>query len=317
MDYSRIYNSLISYRISNPLKKSNDLYTEVHHIVPKCLGGSDNHDNLIRLTIREHFLAHRFLSKMYPDITGLSLAVYLMIGGSGHRNNLRVVTSRESARLRKMAIEAHKQWWDDNPEYKRKMSSMMSSLNKERWAEDIYREDMSHRLKMKWEEPEFRKLITKSLSDLAKRRWLDQKYRDEFSSKIKAKWQDPKFREEGFLRMSSKAIKQWEDPDFRKYMSEKVSKTFLSKFLPDSYKTDDPKHKLWELADVLYVHSSGGYLSITLPILLRFGITNIASSYANPLLQRFRNGWIPLEDARWIEYVDKRLKLLSQRTFEV
>ena len=40
-------------------------YTELHHILPKCLGGNDSEDNLVKLTLREHYIAHLLLSKMY------------------------------------------------------------------------------------------------------------------------------------------------------------------------------------------------------------------------------------------------------------
>lgn len=39
----------------------------MHHIVPKCLGGSDEPSNLVVLSGREHFLAHYLLTKIYPD----------------------------------------------------------------------------------------------------------------------------------------------------------------------------------------------------------------------------------------------------------
>lgn len=38
-------------------------YTEKHHIIPKCLGGSNNEDNLVRLTAKEHFMVHMLLCK--------------------------------------------------------------------------------------------------------------------------------------------------------------------------------------------------------------------------------------------------------------
>lgn len=38
-------------------------YTEKHHILPKCLGGSNNEDNLVRLTAKEHFIVHMLLCK--------------------------------------------------------------------------------------------------------------------------------------------------------------------------------------------------------------------------------------------------------------
>ena len=41
-----------------------DSYTESHHIVPRSLGGSDDADNLVNLTAREHFICHWLLVKM-------------------------------------------------------------------------------------------------------------------------------------------------------------------------------------------------------------------------------------------------------------
>lgn len=35
-----------------------------HHIIPKCMGGSNHADNLVNLTAREHFICHRLLIKM-------------------------------------------------------------------------------------------------------------------------------------------------------------------------------------------------------------------------------------------------------------
>ena len=62
MNYKKIYDSIIEKRkIEDPTG-----YTEVHHIVPKSLGGSDEQENLIRLSSREHFICHYLLVKMYP-----------------------------------------------------------------------------------------------------------------------------------------------------------------------------------------------------------------------------------------------------------
>lgn len=38
-------------------------YKETHHILPKSLGGSNELDNLVELTAREHFLVHLLLCK--------------------------------------------------------------------------------------------------------------------------------------------------------------------------------------------------------------------------------------------------------------
>ena len=37
----------------------------MHHIVPRCYGGKDDASNLIRLTARQHFVAHHMLWKAY------------------------------------------------------------------------------------------------------------------------------------------------------------------------------------------------------------------------------------------------------------
>jgi len=39
----------------------------LHHIIPKYMGGTDEPDNLIELTIEDHAIAHRHLWKMYGN----------------------------------------------------------------------------------------------------------------------------------------------------------------------------------------------------------------------------------------------------------
>ncbi len=39
-------------------------YTERHHVIPQSLGGSDDKENLVDLTAREHFICHWLLVKM-------------------------------------------------------------------------------------------------------------------------------------------------------------------------------------------------------------------------------------------------------------
>jgi hypothetical protein len=56
------YNQLVNRSLIRVL--SHDIYTEKHHIIPRCLGGSDEPNNLVNLTAREHFIAHWLLTKM-------------------------------------------------------------------------------------------------------------------------------------------------------------------------------------------------------------------------------------------------------------
>ena len=62
MNYSKIYEDLMLDASCNPKQ---DDYKESHHIVPKCMGGDDSKENLIKLTARQHYLAHWLLYKIY------------------------------------------------------------------------------------------------------------------------------------------------------------------------------------------------------------------------------------------------------------
>jgi uncharacterized protein YlaI len=46
-------------------KKFDGEYFELHHIIPKSLGGSNKKSNLVLLTAKEHFIAHLLLFKMH------------------------------------------------------------------------------------------------------------------------------------------------------------------------------------------------------------------------------------------------------------
>jgi len=74
MNYELQYSKLIKRAKTRKL----DCYKEVHHIIPRCLGGGDYKDNLVELTAREHFIAHILLLKIYPSEHGLIKAVGMM-----------------------------------------------------------------------------------------------------------------------------------------------------------------------------------------------------------------------------------------------
>lgn len=66
MNYEKIYENLINSRKNlnrKRFKRSNSsfVYYENHHIVPKCFGGTNEKENLVLLTAREHFVAHLLL----------------------------------------------------------------------------------------------------------------------------------------------------------------------------------------------------------------------------------------------------------------
>lgn len=62
--YTKWYNAIIASALA---RKDIDLYFEKHHILPKCLGGSDDKTNLVKLTLKEHFICHLLLIRMVDD----------------------------------------------------------------------------------------------------------------------------------------------------------------------------------------------------------------------------------------------------------
>lgn len=93
MNYSKIYNNIINIGKSRGINKP-DGYYEYHHIVPKCLGGEDNEENLVWLTAKEHFICHVLLCKIYPN-TRLVHA-FIMMSRVGNSNKYHKLKERYS-----------------------------------------------------------------------------------------------------------------------------------------------------------------------------------------------------------------------------
>ena len=81
-----------------------DTYTETHHIKPRSLGGTDDIDNLVELTAREHFVCHWLLTKMHTgeDRAKMINALYIMQGKNRYQERYQTkITSRVYESLRK------------------------------------------------------------------------------------------------------------------------------------------------------------------------------------------------------------------------
>jgi len=87
MNYKKIYNSLIE-RSQNRIING---YIEKHHIIPQCMSGSNDKNNIAILYPEEHYLAHLLLCKIYPGNSKLLYAAMNMATGAminnGKRNN--------------------------------------------------------------------------------------------------------------------------------------------------------------------------------------------------------------------------------------
>lgn len=75
MDYKKHYDLLIARGKARVCPLG---YFEEHHVVPKCIGGTDKKENLVNLTPEEHYVAHQLLVRIYPDNQRLVYAALMM-----------------------------------------------------------------------------------------------------------------------------------------------------------------------------------------------------------------------------------------------
>lgn len=74
-------------------------YHETHHILPKCLDGTNDEENLIDLFASEHFIAHKLLAQENPDDEKLVYAWWCMCSLSKSSQE-DIVTEKEYEKAR-------------------------------------------------------------------------------------------------------------------------------------------------------------------------------------------------------------------------
>lgn len=135
--YTSTYSSIVNKAKNENRKKHNGVYYESHHIIPKCLGGTNDRTNLVLLTAREHFICHLLLTKM---VTGqaqikMNIAMTNFLRTSKTHNRDYNVTSRFYKYIREKCAKA--QSGSRNPMYgkthseetRRKMSEKVRAYN--------------------------------------------------------------------------------------------------------------------------------------------------------------------------------------------
>lgn len=76
MNYKLHYDLLVEKARNRSILKTE--YKEIHHILPRCMAGEDDPENLIALFPEEHLVAHLLLTKIYPENEGLLYAAFRM-----------------------------------------------------------------------------------------------------------------------------------------------------------------------------------------------------------------------------------------------
>jgi hypothetical protein len=81
---------------------------ETHHIVPRCMGGTDDPSNLVRLTFEEHVEAHHILHVLNRDNLSLKKAYYMMANIASDSEARRMVQSYAGKRGAAVTNEIYK-----------------------------------------------------------------------------------------------------------------------------------------------------------------------------------------------------------------
>lgn len=128
--YTRWYNQIVDrarFRITED-------YTETHHIKPRSLGGTDDIDNLVELTAREHFICHWLLTKMTKGEDH-----YKML------NALRMMRAEKHGQQRYETKITARVYESIKKEYARLQSEKVSGENNPMYGEKFYRSDEGKR----------------------------------------------------------------------------------------------------------------------------------------------------------------------------
>ena len=96
MNHQKIYNNIIvnaKYKNRIRLRKNQKgyIYYEKHHILPRCLGGKNDAENLVLLTAKEHFVCHKLLTHIFPGNRKIIFAFHRIC----YSKNMRIASPRD------------------------------------------------------------------------------------------------------------------------------------------------------------------------------------------------------------------------------
>ena len=212
-----------------------DEYHERHHIVPRCVGGTNDEYNLIDLFAREHFIAHKMLAEENPNEEGLLYAWWCMsIQTNEHTKERYQLTAEEYEEVRtkfaslmsdKMSGDGNRMWnrpwWDeDTPQNKI----------------DEWKNNIVEATKRRWQDPEFKERMCKQRKGMncgeanpMYGKIVSEETRQKISQTSRERWADPEYRQKCIERLTGENNpfygKQHSD-ETRKILSEKAKERY-------------------------------------------------------------------------------------------
>lgn len=201
--YTTWYEQLVEGAKNRSLPE--DTYTEKHHIVPRCMGGSNKKENIVELTAREHYIAHLLLWKMsMPEKWNnkMMMALHVMINGSG-KGKQKVARSEYLVNSR--IFEKNRKKWRDymsesrkgegNHFYGKKHTEETKERIKKRNAET--KEIRSAKLSGEGNGMHGKKHTKETLDIMSKKSkeyWASDENKSKVGKRTKKQWEDPEWR---------------------------------------------------------------------------------------------------------------------------
>jgi hypothetical protein len=214
--YLTWYEDLVAKAKDRPLL---DGYVEHHHVVPVSLGGSNEPENIITLTAREHYIAHLLLWRITMDKkfhNKMSMALHVMVNGSGHKKQDRnyLIPSRIYESARRSFIQAMKAYFEEHGGTMKGKKHTPEALAKMRAWQAVPEIKQKQRERVLGEKNH---MYGKLHSDETKK---------QISAAVAATWTD-----EDKEAKSIWAKEKWQDPEYKKTMSDarKTSEGWLNR----------------------------------------------------------------------------------------
>lgn len=191
--YTKWYYKIIENRKVNAY----DGYTERHHIIPRCMNGSDDLENLVDLSAREHFVCHLLLRKM---TTG---------------NNKRKMTIALGAMMMQYQHERYICSSYMYEKYRFVFASEQSELMKDNWNNPSFKEERVAKYRELWNDVSYRKKRTDRMKEL----WNDPQLKKKRTEGLKKSLADPVKIENLHNRLRKQNRQLWNDPNYRELRS--------------------------------------------------------------------------------------------------
>lgn len=155
-------------------------YCERHHILPKCVGGDDNVDNLIDLYAREHFIAHKLLAEENPENQKIIFAWWRMCNrGDASKITYQMSPEEyEAARVEFAKTASQRMSGENNPNY-----------GKSTWLKGGHQsEETKRKLSESHKGKPLSEETRKKMSEKRLGKTMSQETRNKLSKSVKASW---------------------------------------------------------------------------------------------------------------------------------